>query len=69
MMNISIGSSGFASLLQLLFIALKLCGVIDWSWWLVLSPTWISVILFLLALLIYVIVDFDQPKHKCKKHK
>lgn len=24
--------------LQILFIALKLCGVIDWSWWWVFSP-------------------------------
>ena len=28
----------FVSLLQLLFIALKLKGFIDWPWWLVLSP-------------------------------
>ena len=27
--------------LTLLFIALKLCSVIDWSWWWVLAPTWI----------------------------
>lgn len=26
-----------------MFIALKLCGVIDWSWWWVLSPLWITV--------------------------
>ena len=24
--------------LTVLFIALKLCGIIDWSWWWVLSP-------------------------------
>ena len=24
------------------FIILKLCGVITWSWWWVLSPIWIS---------------------------
>ena len=29
---------GFFSLLGLLFIALKLTGVITWSWWLVLLP-------------------------------
>lgn len=28
----------FMGLLGLLFIALKLCSVIDWSWWLVLLP-------------------------------
>jgi len=26
------------TLLTVLFVALKLCGVIDWSWWWVLSP-------------------------------
>ena len=26
------------TLLTVLFIALKLCGIIDWSWWWVLSP-------------------------------
>lgn len=33
---------GFISYLTLLFIALKLCGVIDWSWLWVLSPLWIT---------------------------
>lgn len=33
---------GFPSLLTALFIGLKLGSVIDWSWWWVLSPLWIS---------------------------
>lgn len=33
-------SPGFLSLLTLLFIGLKLTGYIEWSWWLVLLPTW-----------------------------
>lgn len=36
------GGIGFAGALTLLFIGLKLGGVIDWSWWWVLSPIWIS---------------------------
>lgn len=31
------------------FIVLKLVGVITWSWWWVLSPMWISGILFVLG--------------------
>ena len=31
--------------LQVAFIVLKLCGVIDWSWWLVFTPV-LSVVLF-----------------------
>jgi len=37
------GGIGFSGLLTILFIALKLTGVITWSWWWVLSPLWISV--------------------------
>lgn len=33
---------GFTGLLTVLFIGLKLTGHIDWSWWWVLSPLWIS---------------------------
>ena len=34
------GGLSLCSALTLLFIGLKLCKVIDWSWWLVLSPLW-----------------------------
>lgn len=32
---------GFVGMLALVFITLKLCGVINWSWWWVLAPVWI----------------------------
>ena len=35
-------SLGFAEALTILLVALKLCGVIAWSWLWVLSPLWIS---------------------------
>lgn len=28
--------------IQIVFIILKLCKLIDWSWWLVLIPLWVS---------------------------
>lgn len=44
----------FSGFLTLIFIVLKLTGVITWSWWWVLSPLWISfglaVVFILLAL-------------------
>lgn len=43
---------GFTGLLQLLFIALKLVGVIGWSWLWVLSPTWISLVIVVICLII-----------------
>lgn len=38
---------GFMQALALLFIGLKLGGVINWSWWWVLSPLWIPIVVFL----------------------
>ena len=38
------------TLLLVLFVALKLTGVIAWSWWWVLSPLWIPLALALLIL-------------------
>lgn len=36
---------GFGGLLLIAFIVLKLVGVIDWSWWWVLSPIWITLVI------------------------
>lgn len=47
------GGIGFFGLLQIVFIVLKLCKVIDWSWWWVMAPTWGS-FLFVVALLLFV---------------
>jgi len=40
--NAASGGIGFPGLLTILFIGLKLTGYINWSWWWVLSPLWIS---------------------------
>lgn len=37
------GGIGLSALLQVAFVVLKLLKVINWSWWWVLAPTWISV--------------------------
>ena len=50
------GGIGFAGLLTIAFIVLKLIGVIDWAWIWVLSPIWISFILALFIILIMVII-------------
>lgn len=39
---------GLPGILLVLFIALKLLGVIAWSWLWVLSPLWIGLLLWLL---------------------
>jgi uncharacterized membrane protein YbhN (UPF0104 family) len=48
--NNSSGGAGFGSLLLIAFIVLKLCNVINWSWWWVLNLAWIwAGILLILA--------------------
>ena len=47
------GGVGFAGLLTIAFIVLKLTGVIAWSWLWVLSPLWIGA---LLGLLIFAVI-------------
>lgn len=54
----------FTGLLQIVFIVLKLCNVINWSWWWVLAPTWfgfaIAIICFVIALICVVVKDNDR---------
>ena len=38
------GGIGFCGLLAIAFIVLKLCGVINWSWGLVLAPIWVPIV-------------------------
>lgn len=40
---------GFSGLLTIVFITLKLTGVIDWHWIWVLAPLWASFVLVILA--------------------
>ena len=49
----SSGGIGFVGLLTILFIALKLTNYIDWSWWWVLSPLWISAAIGAVFLLVF----------------
>lgn len=52
---------GFAGLLTIAFIVLKLTGVITWSWLWVLSPIWISFALLIVVVIgVAVIVFFES---------
>lgn len=53
---------GFFSLLTIVFIVLKLCNVINWSWVWVLSPIWISTIIVIVVVIIYLIVSYVSNK-------
>lgn len=55
--SVDVNLSGLLStLLLVLFIALKLCGVIAWSWWWVLSPLWIPLLIGVVCVVIAVII-------------
>ena len=56
MSNSNTGGIGFAGLLAIVFITLKLTGYIAWSWWWVLSPLWIPLTLVMTILLLVTIV-------------
>jgi hypothetical protein len=53
--NVS-GGMSFSSVLALIFIVLKLCGVINWSWVWVLSPIWITFIIGLIAIAVIYLI-------------
>lgn len=68
--NITIDLGGLSTIIFIVFLILKLTNVIDWSWWWVTSPLWISVGLGLVALLIYTIVllcIYGARKRKLKR--
>jgi hypothetical protein len=48
----------FLDVLLIVFIVLKLCGVIAWSWWWVLSPIWIGVLWALFLWIMIKLGDF-----------
>jgi hypothetical protein len=37
---------GLLEILTIIFVILKLCGTIDWSWWLVLLPEIVAIVLY-----------------------
>ncbi len=47
---------GFTGLLTIVFITLKLTRYIDWSWWWILSPIWISAAIVIVILLIAILI-------------
>ena len=65
-MNDSKGSSGLGlcDVLTIVFVVLKLVGVIDWSWLWVLSPLWINAgIVIILAVIVIIIDNKSKNKH------
>jgi len=55
---------GFCSLLFLLFLTLKLTGVIAWSWWWVTAPWWIPPVIVIVLGALYVTGGIFQNSKK-----
>jgi len=62
----SSGGAGLATILLVVFIVLKLCGVIAWSWLWVLSPLWISTAFAIIVLGILMIVKRNAKRNRAK---
>lgn len=57
MEKINIKFSGLlTTLLTVLFVGLKLTNYINWSWWWILSPLWIPIVLAILLIILIGIV-------------
>ena len=56
-----------ATLLTVAFVVLKLCNIIDWSWWWVLSPILIQSSIVILALTIWFVVKCIQEYRYLKR--
>ena len=49
------GSLGIGTILFLIFMILKLCGVISWSWWWITAPIWIPIAIILAVVIVYML--------------
>ena len=58
---------GFCELLTIVFIVLKLVGVISWSWWLVLLPEIIAVLFYIAIIVFRVIIPIWELERKPTK--
>ena len=68
--NSSSGGIGFAGLLTIVFIVLKLIDKIDWSWWWVLSPIWISAsIAVIIIVFLFLLEKNMRDKQRNKRLK
>ena len=54
--TVNSGGIGFFSALFLIFLTLKLTGVINWSWWLVTAPLWGGVAFIIGVVVIFLII-------------
>lgn len=57
------------TLFILIFVTLKLCNIVDWSWWCVFCPVWIPAISYVLWLCTIYEVRFEENLKKYLEEK
>ena len=58
--------------LTVLFLILKLCGVISWSWWWIFSPIWVSLAITGIVLILFIVcglIYIEIEKYRFRKNK
>lgn len=50
------GGVGILGVIQIVFIILKLVGVINWSWWVVLIPLWIDLVFIFVVVIVVLLL-------------
>ena len=61
--------AGLPMILFIVFLILRLCKVIDWSWGWVTSPLWIMALFVIMVMILYVIIGVLMELRKYRKRK
>lgn len=60
------GGASILTIIQVVFIVLKALGLINWSWWAVLTPLWISLGVIIVVFVVSTVIVLVK---KCKEKK
>lgn len=61
--------TGLPMILFIVFLVLRLCKVIAWSWWWVTSPLWIMVLFVIGVMILYFIIAVLMELRKYRKRR
>ncbi len=61
---------GFPTALFLVFLVLKLTGVIAWSWWLITAPLWLvfALVILIIGVACYTYAN-ETPEQRCARKR
>lgn len=68
-MSPAVTSTPLPGLLFVLFLGLKLTGNIDWSWWWVLAPMWVPIVLGVVLGVAAVMVDTARMNRRTRERR